>query len=388
MRTIGARSPPLVLNRIRRFGTASSMAAIALTSAAAGRRIGVGIGVAAFTNDHRTFIHGPIGGAAGLPRCSLRRSDDRLIRYASSSDATSPVEVRDDSGEVSSTLESSETAETVYIPPWSNPSVRNPSANAVSRFRQHVNPLARRYQMDADLPDGWPNSTYDDPSLPLYLDIGCGKGGFLLDLVAKRHGGVSGDGTDADADENVDGGENSSLLTPDMNYLGLEIRPGVAQYAQGRVEKRVASEGNKRLSFIGCNANVDLDRILALYQNDDGDARGPLALISIQYPDPHFKKQHAKRRVVTTELITTLARRTGEGSYVFLQSDVKDVLDDMRDRFRIHGEEWWVDEVEDVEKYIPENPLGVPTEREMSVLKKGLPVYRTLFRRNDRAVVE
>jgi hypothetical protein len=29
------------------------------------------------------------------------------------------------------------------------------------------------------------------------------------------------------------------------------------------------------------------------------------------------------------------------------------------------------------------NPLGIPTEREVSVLNQDLPIYRTLFLRND-----
>lgn len=47
------------------------------------------------------------------------------------------------------------------------------------------------------------------------------------------------------------------------NYLGLEIRPSVAQYARDRIQKWNA---NGVLEFIGCNANVDLDRLLRLYQ--------------------------------------------------------------------------------------------------------------------------
>jgi hypothetical protein len=34
-----------------------------------------------------------------------------------------------------------------------------------------------------------------------------------------------------------------------------------------------------------------------------------------------------------------------------------------------------------VEEYLPENIFGIPTEREVSVLEKGLPVYRTTFKR-------
>lgn len=199
-----------------------------------------------------------------------------------------------------------------------------------------------------------------------------------MDMVSMRHGGAGG-GETAPAGEGI--------LPSDMNYLGLEIRPSVAQYAQERVERRLGPT-SKRLSFVGCNANVDLDRMLGLYQStgDEGQ-KSKLVFASIQYPDPHFKKQHAKRRVVTKELISIVAKHMDEGAMVFLQSDVKDVLDDMRDRFREHGEKWFADQLEDAGEYLEENPLGVPTEREVSVLKKGLPVYRALFRRNDAAAV-
>jgi hypothetical protein len=60
------------------------------------------------------------------------------------------------------------------------------------------------------------------------------------------------------------------------------------------------------------------------------------------------------------------------------------VLDEMRLRFR-ECDLYFTDTVESITEYIPENVLGVPTEREMSVLDKGLPVYRALVARNDCA---
>jgi len=55
----------------------------------------------------------------------------------------------------------------------------------------------------------------------------------------------------------------------------------------------------------------------------------------------------------------------------------------MRERFR-ECDAYFVDTVEDVEEYLLDNTLGVPTEREISVLEKNLPVYRALLVRNDR----
>jgi hypothetical protein len=60
------------------------------------------------------------------------------------------------------------------------------------------------------------------------------------------------------------------------------------------------------------------------------------------------------------------------------------VLDDMRTRFRdCHA--YFDDSVSSPTEYVEYNVLGVPTEREGSVLIQGLPVYRSLFVRNAQA---
>lgn len=186
------------------------------------------------------------------------------------------------------------------------------------------------------------------------MDIGCGKGGFLRDLAG-----------------------NSTESVGAMNYLGLEIRPSVVEYAQERIAKRGLTG---KLDFVGCNANIDLERLLSHYRRAGG---GPVETVSIQFPDPHFKKQHAKRRVVKEELVLTLAKFMPEASKVFLQSDVQPVLDDMRATFREYSM-YFDDEIESTDEYMPTNPIGVPTERETSVLDKDLPVFRTVLRRTAK----
>lgn len=233
-----------------------------------------------------------------------------------------------------------------------------------TRFRQHVNPLARKFQIPTELPPEWPRNVFTDPALPLFLDIGCGKGGFLIDLASHRRSSES--------------AKKHGQTIERMNYLGLEIRPGVAQYAQDRLDKWNLSG---TVAFLGCNANVDLERLLTKYT----DAGGRLCTVSVQFPDPHFKNHQAKRRVVTPALIQTLARFLGEGDEIFIQSDVKPVLDDMRKRIREHSV-YFEDAIQSTGDYMEKNPLVVPTERETSVLKQDLPVYRTLFRRTDAEV--
>ena len=65
------------------------------------------------------------------------------------------------------------------------------------------------------------------------------------------------------------------------------------------------------------------------------------------------------------------------GGMVYLASDIKDVLVDMRDVFRANSN--FVDSVESVDEFLQDNINPVPTEREMSVLKDGKPVWRASF---------
>jgi tRNA (guanine-N7-)-methyltransferase len=231
--------------------------------------------------------------------------------------------------------------------PWERPQSNRSSPNKKARFRQHVNPLERQYQLPTTLSEEWPKDVFHDTSRPLHLDIGCGKGGFLLEVAAAQ---------------------------PSKNYLGLEIRPNVVQFARERIGKH-GLQGY--LDYVGCNANVDLYRILKRHMDAGG---GPLDMVSIQFPDPHFKTAHAKRRVVTSKLVMTLAEFMPESATLFLQSDIQNVLDDMRARFREHSQ-YFQDQVENNEEYMKENIIGIPTEREISVLNKDLPVFRTVFKR-------
>ena len=66
---------------------------------------------------------------------------------------------------------------------------------------------------------------------------------------------------------------------------------------------------------------------------DAPDDCNRLAFVSVQFPDPHFKNRHSRQRVITSELVTTLTKFVGEGSIMFLQSDVGDALEAMREKF-------------------------------------------------------
>ena len=109
---------------------------------------------------------------------------------------------------------------------------------------------------------------------------------------------------------------------------------------------------------------------------------GPLQSVSIQFPDPWFKARHKKRRVVQPGLVSALTDHLAPGGWLWMQSDVLDVAQDMRDVARATEPERLRDCLEDFENWDapkPEGLLGVETERERASAALDRPVYKTLF---------
>jgi tRNA (guanine-N7-)-methyltransferase len=203
------------------------------------------------------------------------------------------------------------------------------------RVRQHVNPLSQKYQQPAD-PPNWAE-IYANPARSLYLDIGCGRGKFLIEMAQQQ---------------------------PEWNFLGLEIREPVVIQANRERD----ALGLTNLHFMFCNANNALKLLLATYCPDR------LQQASIQFPDPWFKKRHQKRRVVQPQLVNDLATYLVSSGRVLLQSDVQEVAIEMCDRFQEHP-----GFVRTSAEWLDTNPLPVPTEREQLTLEQGDPVYRAVF---------
>jgi len=208
--------------------------------------------------------------------------------------------------------------------------------------RQHVNPLSRFFQQPRALPP--PAELFSAPDQPLHLDIGCARGRFLLALAQ---------------------------LQPGRNHLGVEIRRALVDAAEA--DRQALGLGN--LHYVFCNANISLQDWLAALPTD------LLERVSIQFPDPWFKKKHHKRRVLQPALLLALAEALAPGRELFIQSDVLAVITPMVQLIEASG--GFDRPPEDNRPWRADNPLPVPTERETYVLGQGLPVYRALYRRNS-----
>ena len=206
------------------------------------------------------------------------------------------------------------------------------------RVRQHVNPLSHKFRQEVTFPD-W-SLIYDNLAQPLHLDIGSARGKFLLQMAAQF---------------------------PQINFLGTEIREALVIEANNYCHDL----GLKNLHFLFCNINVSLACLL------ESLPTGRLDWVSIQFPDPWFKRHHLKRRVVQPDLVKAIALFLNSQGQVFLQSDIEAVAREMLQRFQenpdfvlAHGTPW-----------LAENIFPVPTEREIATYRKNQAVYRALLRK-------
>ncbi len=200
------------------------------------------------------------------------------------------------------------------------------------RIHQHVNPLAPYFRF---APKAFEiQKVFANPQFPLYLDIGAARGRFLLKMAQ---------------------------IKPDWNFLGVEIREPLVEEAN-----KIKDENNlTNLHYEFCNATFALDKFL---ENLPADV---LQMITVQFPDPWYKKKHAKRRMISNNLVETMVHHLKSTGKIFIQTDVDFLAEEMFATFRANKN---LREVE-----IDENPFPVKTEREAAVEEKDSPIFRRVF---------
>jgi tRNA (guanine-N7-)-methyltransferase len=210
------------------------------------------------------------------------------------------------------------------------------------RVREHVNPLGKRFQTPTP-PPNW-DDVYAEWSKPLSLDIGCGRGRYLLQVAAR---------------------------SPDWNFLGLEIREPL-------VHEAIAAQqalGLTNLHYLFCNVNVSLSNLLP---------KEKLQQVTIQFPDPWFKRRQHKRRAVQPDLVETLAELMIPNGQVLMQSDIHMVASEMLKYFEASGKfvnlagegKFAGDEI---------YPNHLATEREEWVIKQEGTIYRANLQKKPSA---
>lgn len=156
------------------------------------------------------------------------------------------------------------------------------------RIRTHVNPLSFHIKMEPLNLD----ALFSDSTLPLCLEIGCGKGVFL------RH---------------------YAQMHPEHNIIGVEVRKQIVDWLEERLSP--LELGNAMVQ------HGSAERCL-----DDQIADDSLSKIFVFHPDPWIKDRHQKRRVIRPEVIMQMAQKLKKGGRLYIATDVESLWDDIRDK--------------------------------------------------------
>jgi tRNA (guanine-N7-)-methyltransferase len=200
----------------------------------------------------------------------------------------------------------------------------------------------RRYQEDTPRA---PEGGFDlfevfSPSTEIEMEIGFGRGLFLVQRAA---------------------------TAADTCLLGIEIKKKLVY----RVEQRRKRLGLERVRVMAGDARAVLPQVRP-------DAA--LARVFINFPDPWWKKRHAKRRLLAEPLLDQIARLLRPGGELFVQTDVEDRAEQCLAQLREHAA---FDLPADGR--VEHNPYGARSNREQRAIEDGLPVYRIIAIRRPAA---
>ena len=208
-------------------------------------------------------------------------------------------------------------------------------------MRQHVNPLSKNFFEIDPIPPL--NQVFENPKLPLHLDIGCASGDFLFEL---------------------------SLKNKNWNYIGIEIREKLVLNANLKMKSRE----NKNLYFSFGNANNIFN------QSNNKSIINFITSISFNFPDPWFKKKHHKRRVIQPELINFLSNSMKKGSLIFVKTDVRELFDHIELTIS-ESIKFKKIPYQDFKFYESFNPNRIQTNREKYVILNQLKIYESIYKK-------
>lgn len=207
-----------------------------------------------------------------------------------------------------------------------------PRAVASPDPRRLSDEARRRYREGAPrIPDQGLDLVELFPETPdIELEIGFGRGGFLL---------------------------GRAEAVPTAALIGVEAK---AKWAWLVAERARELGLGKVRPFAG-----DARRVLKAIGPD-----ASLARVFLHFPDPWWKKRHAKRRLFDGALVDEVARLLRPGGELFVQTDVQERFEEYAAVLRDDGRF-------DV-RIVDANPYAAQSNRERRAIEDGNPIFRLL----------
>ncbi len=166
---------------------------------------------------------------------------------------------------------------------------------------------------------------------PIYIEVGCGKGGFIAQNAAKY---------------------------PDINFIGIE-----RQHTVVGIAARKAGEGLPNLALVESDAK-DLSELFEV---------GEFQRMYLNFSDPWPKKRYYKRRLTYREFLRQYQAVFGEKGEIFMKTDNRGLFEFSLNEFCAEG--WQLSNIS-LDLHNSDFPDNIMTEYEEKFSAMGQPIYR------------
>lgn len=206
--------------------------------------------------------------------------------------------------------------------------------------------IENKYTIQTDDTDGadyqgkW-NDQYFSQSQPIHIEVGMGKGKFILEM-ARQH--------------------------PEINYIGIEKYSSVLVRALDKREELLSDN----LLFL----RMDAEEI------DSYFAPGEVEQIYLNFSDPWPKDRHAKRRLTSRQFLDRYRRILAPDGSLQFKTDNRPLFDFSLEEIKEAG--WCLDECSFHLHEKGPAPGNVMTEYEEKFYQKGNPICRLVCHPDHR----
>lgn len=138
---------------------------------------------------------------------------------------------------------------------------------------------------------------------PIYLELGCGKGGFISQLA---------------------------IYNPDINYIAIDLVDAMLGLAKRKIEKEFEM-ADREIDNVYIT-RYDIERINSILSKEDNIER-----IYINFCNPWPKSKHEKKRLTHTRQLEKYKEFLAEGAKVFFKTDDEGLFNDSIKYFKDSG---------------------------------------------------
>lgn len=187
-------------------------------------------------------------------------------------------------------------------------------------------------------------AAFSNPQLPLRVEMGCGKGGFIAQLA---------------------------LRDTAYNFLGLDIKNEMLLVAKRNIQALCGAQGpgpcNVRL------AAANIERLGTVF--DEGDT---VDRIYINFCNPWYKSGHAKHRLTHPRQLVQYRQALCEGGEIYFKTDDLPLFKDSLRYFEYAGFalQWC-----SMDLHHQEPPWNIRTEHEQMYASEGIPIKACIVKK-------